>query len=78
MQIDNLRYTLLDKLISVGDIKILEKINELLGNVDLDKTVFKVTDKQRQMLMSSEQDIKQQKLISDETLNAEEDQWLNG
>ena len=78
IQADNLRYTLLDKLISIRDIDLLKKVNNLIGNVDVDKTVFNVTDGQRQMLMKSEEDIRNGNIISDEELNAEEDQWLNG
>lgn len=78
IQADNLRYALLDKLISIRDIDLLKKVNDLIGNVDVDKTVFKVTDGQRQMLMRSEEDIRNGNIISDEELNAEEDQWLNG
>jgi hypothetical protein len=66
MQADNLKYTLLDK------------VSDLLGNVDIDKPIFQVTDGQKQMLMSSEEDIRKGNLTSDDELNAEEDLWLNG
>jgi hypothetical protein len=78
MQVNELRYSLLDKLMSVRDIDVLQKINELIGNVDLNSPVFKVTDGQKQMLMKSEEDILNGNIISDDDLNAEEDQWLNG
>jgi len=78
MQVNDLKYNLLDKLISVRDINILQKINDLIGNVDVNSPVFKVTDAQKQMLMKSEEDIRNGNIISDDQLNAEEDQWLNG
>ncbi|HVW58404.1 MAG TPA: hypothetical protein VHC48_00160 [Puia sp.] len=78
MQVNDLRYNLLDKLISVQDINILQKINDLIGNVDINSPVFKVTDAQNQMLLKSEEDIRNGNIISDDELNAEEDQWLNG
>ncbi len=78
MQVNDLKYTLLDKLISVRDINILQKINDLIGSVDINSPVFKVTDAQKQMLMKSEEDIRNGNIISDDALNAEEDQWLNG
>ena len=56
---------------------VLQKINELIGNVDPNNPVFKVTDDQKQMLMKSEEDILNGNTISDDDLNAEEDQWLN-
>lgn len=77
MQVNDLKYNLIDKLISVRDLNILQKINDLIGNVDIDKPVFKVSDDQRQMLMKSE-DICKGNVISDDDLNAEEDKWLNG
>jgi hypothetical protein len=78
MQVNELRYSLLDKLMSVRDLNVLQKINELIGNVDLNNPVFKVTDGQKQMLMKSEEDILNGDTISDDELNADEDQWLNG
>jgi hypothetical protein len=78
MQVNDLKYNLIDKLISVRDLNILQKINDLIGNVDINKPVFKVSDAQRQMLMNSEEDIPKGNVISDDDLNAEEDKWLNG
>ena len=78
MQANILKYQLLDKIISIQDIDLLEKVNELIGNVDLDKPIFQVTPAQRNMLMQSEEDILNGNLISDEELNEEEDKWLNG
>ena len=66
MQVNELRYSLLDKLMSVRDINVLQKINELIGNVDLNNPVFKVTDGQKQMLMKSEEDILNGDVISDD------------
>ncbi len=78
MEANNLRYSLLDKLISVGDSSVLQKINDLIGNIDLEKTEIKVTDAQKQMLMSSEDDIRNGNTIADKDLNDEENKWLNG
>jgi hypothetical protein len=78
MQVNDLKYTLLDKLISVRDINVLQKINDLIGGIDINSPVFKVTDAQKQMLMKSEEDIRNGNVISDDELNAEEDRWLNG
>lgn len=78
MQANDLKLNLLDKLVSVSDINLLKKIDDLIGDVDLNNPVFKTTDDQRQMLMDSEEDIRKGNIISDDDLNAEEDQWLNG
>jgi hypothetical protein len=78
MQVNDLKYNLLDKLISVRDPDILKKINDLIGNVDINRPIFKVTDAQKQMLTKSEEDIRNGNIISDDELNTEEDRWLNG
>ncbi len=78
MPANSLKYALLDKLISIRDVALLQKVSDLLGNVDLNQTTFRVTDKQKQMLANSEEDIRTGNLTSDDELNAEEDLWLNG
>ena len=78
MQANNLKYTLLDKLISIQDIKLLEKVNAIIGNVDINASVFKITENQKSMLLKSEEDIEKGNFISDDELNEEEDKWLNG
>jgi hypothetical protein len=78
MQANNLKYTLLDKLISIQDIKLLEKVNAIIGNVDINTSVFKITENQKSMLLKSEEDIEKGNFISDDELNEEEDKWLNG
>ena len=77
MNDNNLKYELLDKLISIDDEILLEKINDFIGSVDINKTVFKTTEDQKKMLSKSEEDIRNRNLISDEELNEEEDKWLN-
>lgn len=77
MEVDNLKYDLLDKLISIEDRNLLEKINNLIGDVDINKTVFKITSDQKKMLSQSEKDIFNSDLITDEELNEDEDKWLN-
>lgn len=78
MQAENLKYTLLDKIISVNDMSLLQKVNDLLGNVNIDQPIFKLTDAQKEMLMNSEEDILKGDLTTNDELNAEEDLWLNG
>ena len=76
MEEDNLKYDLLDKLISIEDYHLLEKVNELIGNVDVNKSVFKITSDQKKMLIESEEDIANGNFITDEELNEDEDKWL--
>ncbi len=78
MEINNLRYRLLDKLISIRDNNVWQKIKDLIENIDIEKTEIKVTVAQKQMLMKSEEDIRKGNIIIDEDLNEEESKWLNG
>ena len=77
MQTNDLKYSLLDKLISVRDLSLLQQVNEIIGNVDVNSSVIKVTDAQRQMLKASEEDIMEGRIITNEDVDAEEDKWLN-
>jgi hypothetical protein len=56
----------------------LQKVNDLLGNVNIDQTIFKLTDAQKEMLINSEVDILKGNFTTNDELNAEEDLWLNG
>lgn len=78
MQVNTLKHSLPDRLISINDENLLERINQLIENADLEKTVVKVSKQQSKMLTDSEDDIKNGKLVSDEKLNEEEQRWLNG
>lgn len=78
MRVSYLKYRLLDKLISVHDFEVLEKVNEIIGDVDIHQPVFKITEEQKNMLVKSEEDILNGDLITDQELNEEEDKWLNG
>lgn len=70
---NTLKYDLLDKLISIDDDILLEKINDFIGGVDINKTVFKTTDHQKTLLAKSEEDICNGNLISDKDINEDED-----
>ncbi|MDQ6762665.1 MAG: hypothetical protein M3015_08560 [Bacteroidota bacterium] len=77
MESNNLQYNILDKLASVSDASILQKIDDLLETVDLGNTKIKLTDAQNKMLMSSEEDVRNGKITTDEDLIEEENKWLN-
>lgn len=76
MQVQSIKYTLLDKIGSIDDEALLNSINDLVKSVDIDTSTFNVTDNQRLMLLQSENDIVGGKLISNDLLNIQEDQWL--
>lgn len=76
MKVPDLKYEILDKIISVEDEGLLKKINALIEDIDLEERRIKVSDAKRQMLLSSEQDIINGNLILNEEVNEDEDQWL--
>lgn len=77
MQYNNLKYELLDKLISIDDDNLLKRINDFMSGIDINKTIFKTTEDQKKMLSKSEEDICNGNLISDKDINRDEDKWLN-
>lgn len=78
METNQLKQTLLDKLISIEDENLLQEVNQLIGDVNLEKKSFKVSRTQREMLLSSETDINNGNMISNDDLNEDEEKWLNG
>lgn len=76
MQVQSIKYTLLDKIGSIDDEAFLNRINDLVKSVDINTSTFNVTDSQRLMLLQSENDIVDGKLISNDVLNIQEDEWL--
>ncbi|MDI9365467.1 MAG: hypothetical protein QM541_10980 [Flavobacterium sp.] len=76
MQVQSIKYTLLDKIGSIDDEDLLNRINDLVKSVDINTTIFKVTDKQKAMLLQSENDIIEGKLLSNDAINIQEDEWL--
>ncbi|HEV2832840.1 MAG TPA: hypothetical protein VGW31_12740 [Hanamia sp.] len=77
MRIENFKYALLNKLISIQDISLLEKVNDLIGGVDVNTPIFKISEDQKGILIKSEEDILNGNFTTDQELNEEEDKWLS-
>lgn len=73
---EQIRNNLIDKLISIKNKKLLSAVDRLLEVSVKEEDVFKVSEDQRKALQASELDIVNGRLISDEDLNNEEDEWL--
>ncbi|CAN5169372.1 hypothetical protein BH23BAC2_BH23BAC2_26690 [soil metagenome] len=73
---EQIRNNLIDKLISIKNKDILSAVDRLLEVSVKEEDVYKVSEDQRKALQSSEMDIANGRLISDEDLNNEEDEWL--
>lgn len=75
---EQIRNNLIDKLISIKNKDILSAVDRLLEVSVKEEDVYKVSEYQRKALQASEMDIANGRLISDEELNNEEDEWLKG
>lgn len=57
MKVQSIKYTLLDKIGSIDDEALLNRIHDLVKSVNINASSFNVTDSQRSMLLQSENDI---------------------
>jgi hypothetical protein len=73
---EQIRNNLIDKLISIKNKELLSAVDRLLEVSVKEEDVYKVSEDQRKALQASEMDIASGRLISDEDLNNEEDEWL--
>ena len=76
METGTLKYNILDKIISIDDDLLLQKIDEIIGNSSPSSNPLKLSQAQEKMLMESELDIVKGNLLSDEEVNNEEALWL--
>lgn len=73
---EQIRNNLIDKLISIKNKELLSAVDRLLEVSVKEEDVYKVSEEQGKVLRASESDIASSRLISDEDLNNEEDEWL--
>ena len=71
-----LKLAIFDKLKSVEDDSLLEKIMSLLKTVDEDK-IYHLNEFELNMVKEGEEDIKAGRLYTNEEVMAEENKWLN-
>ncbi len=71
-----LKLAIYDKLKSVEDDGLLEKIMRLLKTVDEDK-IYHLNEFELNMVKEGEEDIKAGRLYTNEEVMAEENKWLN-
>ena len=75
---DFLRSQVISKLLTVRDEKFLLALGELLDNNPVADEVIKLTDDQIQVLKLSDIDIEYNRIMSQEQLDEEDLQWLEG
>lgn len=75
--VDHLRNTLIDKLMTIKNKGYLDSLNRLIDKTAVKKEPYVLSDAQMEMLMMSEEDIKQGRLVSQQQLDDEDLEWLN-
>ena len=75
--IEQIRNNLIDKLALIKNKELLTAVDKLLEVSVKEEDVYKVSEEQRKALQASEVDIANGRLIYDEDVNSEEDEWLN-
>ena len=73
---DNLRNSIIDKLLTISNKDFLSAIYNLVETNSVDKDVVKLTKEQKLMLQMSDQDINNGKPISQKQLDQDDLQWL--
>lgn len=76
--IDNLRNSIIDKLLTITNKEYLLALYQLVEKSSVDQDTVKLTREQVLMLELSDEDIKKGMLISQEQLDKEDLKWLKG
>ena len=71
-----IKLEIFDKLKTIEDVSLLEKIRNLLKNADT-SDIYQFEDYELDMLRESEEDIKYGRVISQEDLDKEDLEWLS-
>lgn len=71
-----IKLEIFDKLKNVEDVRLLEKIRNLLKNADTSE-IYQFEQYELDMLKESEEDIKYGRVISQEDLDREDLEWLS-
>jgi hypothetical protein len=76
--VDTLRNDLIDKLLSISNKEYLLALNQLIENSAIGKELVNLSEEQILMLQLSDRDIEAGKLISQEQLDKDDLEWLQG
>lgn len=75
-QVDAIRNTIIDKLLAISDKDYLMALMHLVDNSNLQNEKIKLTKEQKLMLEMSENDIQNDRLISQNDLDKSDLEWL--
>jgi hypothetical protein len=76
--VDTLRNNLIDKLFTISNKEYLLALNQLIESSAVDNRTVKLSEEQVLMLQLSDKDIETGKLISQEQLDKNDLEWLEG
>lgn len=74
--IDNLRNSIIDKLLTITNKDSLSALHKLVENSQVEEDIVKLTEEQKLMLQLSDNDILNNKLISQSQLDKNDRKWL--
>jgi hypothetical protein len=74
--IDNLRNSIIDKLLTITNKDYLSALHKLVENSQVDEDIVKLTEEQKLLLQLSDNDIKNNRLISQSQLDKNDRKWL--
>jgi hypothetical protein len=74
--IDNLRNSIIDKLLTITDKDYLTAIHQIVESSNADSDYLKLTEEQKTLLQLSEKDIKTGKLVSQTRVDSNDLKWL--
>jgi hypothetical protein len=74
--IDNLRNSIIDKLLTITNKDYLFALHKLVENSQIDEDIVKLTEEQKLMLQLSENDIKNNRIITQSQVDKIDKKWL--
>ena len=74
--VDNLRNNIIDKLLTISNKDYLSALNQLIEKSSVDNDIVKLTEEQILMLNMSDEDIKNNRYISQNELDKSDLEWL--
>ncbi len=75
---DNIRNSIIDKLLTISNKDYLAALYQLINKSNVESDLVKLTDEQVLMLKLSDSDIENNRLISQEQIDKEDEEWLKG
>ena len=74
--VDNLRNNIIDKLLTISNKDYLSALNQLIEKSSVDNDIVKLSEEQILMLNMSDEDIKNNRYISQSELDKSDLEWL--